>query len=209
MTAWGRAKEGSFDAVYRPDGSVGAVALVIRDVHARKLAETRLDMLTKLSALVGMADFEDVAEALARVPIPAVRRLVRRELHRQQDGSRAPSSRTAIPPTRRCATRSCAPFRLGSAPAVAGDAARRLSAAVRGDRRPAAQAGGQRRAIPAARADARFVRSWSCRWCRGGRSPGSSPARTRRSRAVAMAATIRRWPRSWRCTPPRRSRTRA
>ncbi len=61
MTAWGRAKEGSFDAIYRPDGSVGAVALLIRDVHERKLAQTRLDMLTKLSALVGLSDFEDVA----------------------------------------------------------------------------------------------------------------------------------------------------
>ena len=70
MTAWGRAKEGSFDAVYRPDGSVGAVALLIRDVHERKLAQTRLDMLTKLSALVGLADFEDVSQALAHVPVP-------------------------------------------------------------------------------------------------------------------------------------------
>ena len=32
-------------------------------------------------------------------------------------------------------------------------------------------------------------------------------AYTRRSRAAATAATIRRWPRSWRCTPPTRSRT--
>ena len=70
MHAWGRAKEGSFDAIYRPDGSVGAVALLIRDVHERKLAQTRLDMLTKLSALVGLSDFEDVAAALAKVAIP-------------------------------------------------------------------------------------------------------------------------------------------
>jgi PAS domain S-box-containing protein len=70
MHAWGRSKEGAFDVVYRPDGSVGAVALVIRDVHARKLAETRLNMLTKLSALVGISDFDDVADGLAKVPIP-------------------------------------------------------------------------------------------------------------------------------------------
>ena len=70
MTAWGRAKEGQFDAVYRPDGSVGAVALVIRDVHDRRLAQTRLDMLTKLSTLVGMWNIEEAAEALVQVPIP-------------------------------------------------------------------------------------------------------------------------------------------
>jgi phosphoserine phosphatase RsbU/P len=70
MTAWGRAKEGTFDAVYRPDGSLGAIALLVRDVHDRKLAETRLAMLTKLSTLVGTSDFEDLAESLARVPIP-------------------------------------------------------------------------------------------------------------------------------------------
>ena len=70
MNAWGRSKEGQFDAVYRPDGTVGAVALVVRDVHNRKLAETRLDLLTKLSTLVGMLDYDNVAEALTHVPIP-------------------------------------------------------------------------------------------------------------------------------------------
>ena len=70
MTAWGRAKEGRFGAVYRPDGTISAVALVVRDVHNRKLAETRLDLLTKLSALAGMMEYEEVAEALVQVPIP-------------------------------------------------------------------------------------------------------------------------------------------
>ena len=69
-TAWGRAKEGRFGAVYRPDGTISAVALVVRDIHNRKLAETRLDLLTKLSTLAGMMEYEEVAEALVQVPIP-------------------------------------------------------------------------------------------------------------------------------------------
>ncbi len=70
MTALGRAQEGTFDAIYRPDGSIGAVALLVRDIQAHKLAQTRLEMLTKLNALVGVSDFEDVAAALTRVAIP-------------------------------------------------------------------------------------------------------------------------------------------
>ena len=49
---------------------MGAIALIIRDVQHRRLAQTRLDLLTKLSALVGMLEYDDVAEALAQVPIP-------------------------------------------------------------------------------------------------------------------------------------------
>jgi PAS domain S-box-containing protein len=70
MNAWGRDKEGRFEALYRIDGSVGAVMLVVRDVHARKLAETRLDLLTKLSALTGTLEYDEVAEALVHIPIP-------------------------------------------------------------------------------------------------------------------------------------------
>jgi signal transduction histidine kinase len=70
MRILGRTKESQFDALYRPDGSVGAVAVIIRDVHDRKLAEIRLALLTKLSALVGISEPSALAEALARVPIP-------------------------------------------------------------------------------------------------------------------------------------------
>src|SRR4029078_8279196 len=45
-TAWGREKEARFGAVYRPDGNISAVVLVVRDIHSRKLVETRLDLLT-------------------------------------------------------------------------------------------------------------------------------------------------------------------
>jgi signal transduction histidine kinase/GAF domain-containing protein len=70
LTFLGRAKESHFDAIYRPDGTVGAVAVVFRDVHRRKLAQMRLALLTKLSTLVGMSDPDQLAEALAHVPIP-------------------------------------------------------------------------------------------------------------------------------------------
>ena len=70
MTAWGRESEGTFEAIYRRDGSVGAVALRLRDIHARKLAQTRLEMLTKLSALVGVSEIDDVTVALTHVAIP-------------------------------------------------------------------------------------------------------------------------------------------
>jgi PAS domain S-box-containing protein len=69
-TAGGRAKETQLDAVYRPDGTVGAIGVVIRDVHERKLTQLRLTLLTKLSTLVGLRDRRDVAEALVQVPIP-------------------------------------------------------------------------------------------------------------------------------------------
>ncbi|HEY7371365.1 MAG TPA: ATP-binding protein [Polyangia bacterium] len=66
----GRTKESQFDAVYQPDGTVGAVAVLIRDIHNRKLAEQRLALSGKLSALVGLSDPDRLAEALAQVPIP-------------------------------------------------------------------------------------------------------------------------------------------
>ena len=107
MTAWGRAKEGRFDAVYRPDGTIGAVALVVRDIHNRKLAETRLDLLTKLSTLAGMMDYDEVAEALVQVPIPEFADWCAVTFVENGSGSGAPSWRTAIRRRRRCATRSC------------------------------------------------------------------------------------------------------
>jgi signal transduction histidine kinase len=68
--AWGRTAETQFDAIYEPDGSVGAVSLLIHDVTNRKQAQMRLDLLSKLGALVGVLDFDEVAEGLARVPLP-------------------------------------------------------------------------------------------------------------------------------------------
>jgi signal transduction histidine kinase/GAF domain-containing protein len=67
----GRLKEGHFEAVYGPDGgAVDAVALVVRDIHDRKLAQIRLGLLAKLTRLVGLADSDELAEALVHVPVP-------------------------------------------------------------------------------------------------------------------------------------------
>jgi PAS domain-containing protein len=100
MNAWGRFKEGQFDAVYGPDGTVGAIALVVRDVHNRRLAETRLELLTKLSGLVGTLEYDNVAEALTHVPIPELadwcaisvleNKRIRRTYLAHRDPSKAP-----------------------------------------------------------------------------------------------------------------------
>jgi signal transduction histidine kinase len=66
----GRWKEGQLKAIYAPEGDVAALALVVCDIHDPKLAHMRTELLSKLSALVGTVDYEDVAEALARVPVP-------------------------------------------------------------------------------------------------------------------------------------------
>ena len=67
---FGRWRDTRFGAVYAPDGTLGAVTVVSRDIQQQKLASTRAQMLSKLSMLVGNVDYEDVAEALAGVPIP-------------------------------------------------------------------------------------------------------------------------------------------
>jgi PAS domain S-box-containing protein len=66
----GRWYETKFRAIYAPSGEIAAVALVARDIHRRKLAQIRLELLAKLGALVGSVDYDKVAGALAGVPIP-------------------------------------------------------------------------------------------------------------------------------------------
>ena len=65
-----RANETQFDAVYRPDGRVGAVTLVVRDTYDRRQARLRLDILSKLSTLAGVLDYGEVAASIAGVPVP-------------------------------------------------------------------------------------------------------------------------------------------
>jgi signal transduction histidine kinase len=67
---WDRWVEAKFKAIYGPGGDVAAVALVTRDIQEPKLAQIRLELLSKLSMLVGSVDHDQVAEALAGVPIP-------------------------------------------------------------------------------------------------------------------------------------------
>lgn len=67
--AWGRAREAQFEAIYGADGAVGAVGMLVRDVHNRKISAVRIELLSKLGALVGL-DYDEVAEGLAGVPVP-------------------------------------------------------------------------------------------------------------------------------------------
>lgn len=66
----GRTTEFRFDAAYGPDGQVVAVFVVGNDIHDRKLAQRRLDILAKLSALGGSPGPSEAGQALASVPIP-------------------------------------------------------------------------------------------------------------------------------------------
>jgi phosphoserine phosphatase RsbU/P len=97
---WGRTIENQFDAMYAPDGTVTAVTLVMRDVQARKLALSRLSMLSKLSTMIGALDYDEVAAALSRVPIPELadwcavniiqNNKIRRTFIAQRDPAKAP-----------------------------------------------------------------------------------------------------------------------
>ena len=55
--------------VHRRDGTIGAVALVGRHIHERKLAQIRFQLLAKMSSLVGLSH-EALLQSVARLPIP-------------------------------------------------------------------------------------------------------------------------------------------
>ena len=67
-----RANETQFDAIYQPDGRVGAVAFVVHDTFNRGQARLRLDILSKLSGLAGILDYGEVAGRIAGVPVPGL-----------------------------------------------------------------------------------------------------------------------------------------
>jgi PAS domain S-box-containing protein len=52
------------------DGSVEAVAVVSRDTHARKSAEARLQLMSKVGTLAETMEYESVLSAVARLSIP-------------------------------------------------------------------------------------------------------------------------------------------
>jgi PAS domain S-box-containing protein len=56
--------------VYDPDGKVEAIAITSRDVHDRKKAEARFELLSKLGALAETMEHESVIDAVARLSIP-------------------------------------------------------------------------------------------------------------------------------------------
>jgi PAS domain S-box-containing protein len=52
------------------DGRTEAIAFASRDIHARKVAETRLSLLSKVSTLAEAMEYEGVLSAVARLSIP-------------------------------------------------------------------------------------------------------------------------------------------
>jgi PAS domain S-box-containing protein len=53
-----------------PDGEVDAVAVASRDIHDRKRAEARLQLLSKLGGLAETMEHESIIDAMARLSIP-------------------------------------------------------------------------------------------------------------------------------------------
>jgi PAS domain S-box-containing protein len=53
-----------------PDGKIEAIATASRDIHDRKKAEARLQLLSKLGALAETMEYERVLEAVAHLSIP-------------------------------------------------------------------------------------------------------------------------------------------
>ena len=56
--------------VRAPDGTIEAMAVANRDIHARKVAEARLQLLSKVGTLHEIAEYEGVLSAVARLSIP-------------------------------------------------------------------------------------------------------------------------------------------
>jgi PAS domain S-box-containing protein len=53
-----------------PDGKVQALGITLTDIHDRKLALVRLELLSKLNRIVGTIEGDDLWRALAQVPVP-------------------------------------------------------------------------------------------------------------------------------------------
>jgi PAS domain S-box-containing protein len=66
----GRWYEETLSPVSLADGTVQAIAMIGRDVHERRLAQTRLQLLSKVWALFGELEHKDILASLARLCIP-------------------------------------------------------------------------------------------------------------------------------------------
>src|SRR5262249_32027828 len=56
--------------VFDADGAVEAMAIASRDIHDRKAAEARLQLLSKIGTLAETSEYESVVSAVARLSIP-------------------------------------------------------------------------------------------------------------------------------------------
>ena len=106
-----RASETQFDAIYGPDGRVGAVAMVVSDTHGRRQERLRLDILSKLSALAGVLDYGEVAASIARRARPTSWPIGARSTSSRTSASGRPSWPVAIRRRSLSATRSSRPCR--------------------------------------------------------------------------------------------------
>jgi PAS domain S-box-containing protein len=68
----GRWYKTRYRAITSSGGDLTAIAFVHSDINEHKRAELRVELLTRLSAMVGSVDFEDVGGSLASVPIPEI-----------------------------------------------------------------------------------------------------------------------------------------
>jgi PAS domain S-box-containing protein len=59
-----------YRAICSEHGDLAAIAFVHSDIHEHKRAELRLELLKRLSAMVGAVDYEEVCSALASIPVP-------------------------------------------------------------------------------------------------------------------------------------------
>jgi PAS domain S-box-containing protein len=66
----GRWHEHHLRPVYGPDGKVEAIVTASRDIHDRKKAEARLQLLSKLGALADTMEHESIIDAMAHLSIP-------------------------------------------------------------------------------------------------------------------------------------------
>ncbi len=56
--------------IFGVDGNLRALGVTFTDIHERKIGSTRLELLSKLSRLVGTVDRNELWMALAQVPVP-------------------------------------------------------------------------------------------------------------------------------------------
>jgi PAS domain S-box-containing protein len=66
----GRWHEQHMRPVSGPDGKIEAITIISRDIHDRKKAEARLQLLSKLGALAETMEHESIIDAMAHLSIP-------------------------------------------------------------------------------------------------------------------------------------------
>src|SRR5262249_16281893 len=66
----GRWREHHVSPVLGADGAVDAIVVASRDIHARKAAEARLELLSKVSSLAESMEYQSILNSMAELVIP-------------------------------------------------------------------------------------------------------------------------------------------